>query len=274
MELFVVRPALGALRSGGNFTFGLPSGGTCYDPRDGIPRSGLGLCGVNTIYPRSLAPSASRPLGSRLTGPVLNESPHPEKPCPNRVTPDPNSGSKCRSAGRAGIETPALPFDDSRALTRPNSPLPDPVPQANPNLGVTRTVNLVELPPLLGSVDSSQMRVLFHNCSTRMCLEVFWSFSGIINPALTGFSSATGPICWMPLHFLVSLDLLLGELILFWFAAQCSWAPFSFRKWRLAVVNKLGGSWPIKPVVAIHCRRREVVEGTVLFGTNRNFDVS
>ncbi|GMH29485.1 hypothetical protein Nepgr_031328 [Nepenthes gracilis] len=35
-----------------------------------------------------------------------------------------------------------------------------------------------------------------------MCLEVFWSFSGIINPALLGFSTAsTGLCCWMLLHF-------------------------------------------------------------------------
>ncbi|GMH21096.1 hypothetical protein Nepgr_022938 [Nepenthes gracilis] len=122
--------------------------------------------------------SHPKPLGSGLTGPVLNESPHPEVHVEPPIDVYGNSG-KCLVAEEAlplpeslptpiavlnaeplagaVIETPALPSDDTRALTRPNSPLPDPVPQANPDLGVTRTVNLVELPPLLGSVDSSQI---------------------------------------------------------------------------------------------------------------------
>ncbi|GMH25888.1 hypothetical protein Nepgr_027731 [Nepenthes gracilis] len=105
---------------------------------------------------------------SWLPGPVPTESPHPEVyvepgcqvttppivvdgnsgklPCSvaeealpqTESIPTPIVGLNAELLAGAVIETPTPPSDDSRALTWPNPPLPDPVPQANPDLGVTR----------------------------------------------------------------------------------------------------------------------------------------
>ncbi|GMH25417.1 hypothetical protein Nepgr_027260 [Nepenthes gracilis] len=76
----------------------------------------------------------------------------------------------------AVIETPALPIADSLALTSPNYPSPVSVPQAKLDLGATRSGNKVELPPLLDSVNRSQI-----GFSGSLALTMVLSSRPIIN---------------------------------------------------------------------------------------------